>query len=283
MDLAKRVRLNRLFAHPSKRLCSVAVDHFLGYHTGLPPGLVNLPETIRKLVAGRPDAITMCKGTAKSAWEPYAGQIPLIIQAVCFTADDATIENIARPEEALRLGADAIAVAIGVRGPNEGKFLKILTTMVEEADRMGLPVMSHIYPRDFSNGAKIVHDPENIAWAVRCGIECGADVIKVPFTGDAKSYRQIIACSPVPVVAAGGPRCDTLASALEMMAKVVESGARGATIGRNVWGTPDATRALVAFRAVIHDRATPAAALKAAGLSPKGMGHGKGWARTGAE
>ena len=49
-----------------------------------------------------------------------------------------------------------------------------------------------------------------------------------------------------------------------MMAKVVESGARGATIGRNVWGAPDPTRALVAFRAVIHDQMTPAAALKAA-------------------
>ena len=136
--------------------------------------------------------------------------------------------------------------------------------MVEEADRIGLPVISHIYPRDFSKGAVIVHDPENIAWAVRCGIECGADVIKVPFTGDAASYRQIIACSPVPVVAAGGPRCDSLRSALEMMARVVESGARGATIGRNVWGDPDPTRALVAFRAVIHDQMTPTAALKAA-------------------
>jgi len=266
MDLAKRIRLNRLFAHPSRRLCSVAVDHFVGYQKGLPEGLVNLPEAIRKLVEGKPDAITMLKGTAKSAWEPYAGRVPLIIQAVTFTADDAVMETLANPEEALRLGADALAVSLGVRGPNEGKFLKMLSTMVAEADRIGLPVVSHIYPRDFSKGAVIVHDPENIAWAVRCGIECGADVIKVPFTGDAASYGQIAACSPVPVVAAGGPRCDTLQSALEMMAKVVESGARGATIGRNVWGAGDPTRALVAFRAVIHDGLAPAAALQTAGL-----------------
>ena len=269
MDLAKRIRLNRIFAHPSKRLCSVAVDHFVGYQKGLPEGLVNLPEAIRKLADGKPDAVTMLKGTAKSAWEPYAGRIPLIIQSVCFTADDATIENLARPEEVLRLGADAIAVSLGVRGPNEGKFLKILSDMVEEADRIGLPVISHIYPRDFSKGGTIVHDPENIMWAVRCGIECGADVIKVPFTGDAVSYQQIVASSPVPVVAAGGPRCDTLRSALEMMTKVVESGAWGATIGRNVWGAPDPTRALVAFRAVIHGQMTPDAALKAAGLQSR--------------
>ena len=266
MDLAKQVRLNRLFAHPSKRLCSVAVDHFVGYQKKLPPGLHSLPEAIRKLAAGKPDAMTMNKGTAKNIWHAYAGKIPLIIQAVTFTADDALIENLARPEEALRLGADAMAVSIGVRGPNEGKFLKILCSMVEEADRIGMPIISHIYPRDFSTGAKIVHDPENILWAVRCGIECGSDIIKVPFTGDAKSYREIIATSPVPVVAAGGPQCESLESALEMMVQVVKSGARGATIGRNVWGASDPTKALVAFRGVIHDEMSVAAALKAAGL-----------------
>jgi class I fructose-bisphosphate aldolase len=267
MELAKQIRLNRIFSHPSKNLCSVAVDHFIGYQKGMAEGLRNVPETIRKLMAGRPDAVTMLKGMAKSAWGPYAGQVPLIIQSVCFTADDAIIEMVARPAEVLRLGADAIAVAIGVRGPNEGKYLKILTHMVEEADGLGLPVIAHIYPRDFSRAPTIVHDAENIAWAVRCGIECGADVVKVPFTGDVKSYREIIATSPVPVVAAGGPRCESLRSALEMTAQVMEAGARGATVGRNIWGATDPTKALQAFRAVIHDRSTPGAALEAAGTS----------------
>jgi class I fructose-bisphosphate aldolase len=266
MDLAKRVRLNRIFAHPSGRLCSVAVDHLIGYQKGLPPGLTNMPETIAKLVAARPDAITMLKGMAKSAWEPYAGTIPLIISSICFTPDDAVIEQVARPEEALRLGADAIAAAIGVRGPNEGKFLGLLAGIVEEADAIGLPVVAHVYPRDFSDGARIVHDPENILWAVRCGIESGADVIKAPFTGDAASYREIAATCPVPLVAAGGPRAETLRDALDMLAKVVEAGARGATIGRNIWGAPDPTRALLACKAVIHDRLTPDAALKHAGI-----------------
>ncbi len=75
MDLAKRIRLNRIFSHPSQRLCSVAVDHFIGYQKGLPEGLVNLPETLTKIVQGKPDAITMLKGLAKSAWEPFAGSV----------------------------------------------------------------------------------------------------------------------------------------------------------------------------------------------------------------
>jgi len=144
MNLAKRIRLNRIFAHPSGRLCSIAVDHFIGYQTGLPEGLVNLPEALKKVIEGGPDAITMHKGLAKTAWEPYAGRVPLIIQSVCFTPDDAVIQSLTTPDEVLRLGADAIAVAIGVRGPNEGRFLKLLADMVAEADRISLPVIAHI-------------------------------------------------------------------------------------------------------------------------------------------
>ena len=104
MDLAKQIRLSRIFSHPSKRLCSVAVDHFVGYQQRLPAGLTNLSDTIRQLVAGKPDAITMFKGVAKGTWSPYAGSVSLIIQAVSFTVDDSIIQTLAEPEEVLRLG-----------------------------------------------------------------------------------------------------------------------------------------------------------------------------------
>ena len=266
MGVGKQVHLNRLFGHPSGRLCSVAVDHFVGYQKGLPSGLVDLPRTIGQVVDGKPDAITMHKGPALSIWPRYAGKIPLIIQSVNFVVDDSLIQVMVSVEEALRMGADALAVAIAVRGTTEGKFLKILATAVEEAARWDFPIISHIYPRDYSGQPTIVHDPENIAWAVRCGIECGADVIKVPYTGDPKSYGQIIASCPVPLVAAGGPKAETLEEALGLMKGVVDSGARGATIGRNIWGFPKVTAAVKAFLAVVHDGASPKSAMTSAGL-----------------
>jgi hypothetical protein len=49
---------------------------------------------------------------------------------------------------------------------------------------------------------------EDATWPVRCGIECDANVIKLPFTGDIGSYRDTIATGPVPVVAMGSDtRC----------------------------------------------------------------------------
>ena len=53
--------------------------------------------------------------------------------AGCFTADDRVIESVTDPEECVRLGADAIAIAIGIFGPNEGRFIKILMDGVARA------------------------------------------------------------------------------------------------------------------------------------------------------
>ena len=57
------------------------------------------------------------------------------------------------------------------------------------AARFEMPVIAHIYPRDFSEGGegKIVFTPDQIAYAVRIGFETGVDVIKVGYTGDFES------------------------------------------------------------------------------------------------
>jgi class I fructose-bisphosphate aldolase len=269
MNIGKQIRLNRIFAHSSGRLCSVAVDHFVGYgKLTAGGGLSNLSTALAKIAAGKPGAVTMSKGTAMNCWAPYAGRIPLIIQSGCFTADDRIIECVTDPEECVRLGADAIAIAIGIFGPNEGRFIKMLMEQVTRAANYDLPVIAHIYPRDFSGPLpKIVFDPEGIMWAARIGIEAGVDVIKVGYTGDVDSYRQVVESSPVPVVAAGGPKAKNLRASLTAMSEVVRAGARGATIGRNVWGVPKTAEALRAFNAVILDGKSVDAALSAEGLT----------------
>ncbi len=266
MNLGKLVRMNRLFSHPSGRLCSIAVDHFIGYGEGLPDGLRSIQPTLAAIIAARPDAVTMHKGIAASAWAPYAGQVPLILQSTIAREDDTACEQIATPEDAVRLGADAFAVAAFVRGNNEAAHLRTVAECVREAARFEIPVICHIYPRSFSDGPKVSFEPEDIAWAVRCAVEVGVDVVKTPYCGDVKAYAQIVADCPLPLVAAGGPRAQTLESALEMMVEVVQSGARGATIGRNAWGFEHISKAVTAFKAVIHDGLAAREAMKIAGL-----------------
>lgn len=216
-----------------------------------------MAATLAEVVAGLPGAVTMNKGVAIHCWGPHAGRVPLIIQGGWFTPDDTIMETVAYPEEVIRLGADAIAYSIGVRGPNEGKYMKALASMVDQASRFDLPVIAHIYPRDFSGEARVLQDAENIAWAVRAGLECGADIIKVAYTGDEASFSQMISQTPVPIVAAGGPKADTLVGALKLMQAACRAGGRGATIGRNIWGNPRPRQALEAFKRVILENDDP--------------------------
>jgi fructose-bisphosphate aldolase, class I len=262
MNLGKTTRLNRIFAHPSGRLCSVAVDHFIGYGQHLPAGLRHIDSTIAAVMAARPDAMTMHVGIAKSLWQPYAGQIPWILQSTIATVDGKACEQLVTPEDAVRLGADAIAVAAFIRGETEAASLRKVAQVVHEAALFDLPVICHIYPRKLDGEPRVSYEPEDIAWAARCAVECGADVVKTPYCGNVRDYAQIVADCPVPLVAAGGPQSRTLEEALSMMTQVVASGARGATIGRNIWGNEQITEAVLAFKAVIHDGKTAAQALE---------------------
>lgn len=265
--LGKQVRLGRLFSHPSGRLCSIAVDHFINYTQGrLPDGIRNIARTLERIVAGRPDAVTLQRGTASSAWAPHAGKVPFILQSSLLRIDDAFHERIATAEDAIRMGAEALALAAFVRGDTEARYLRAIADAARDADRCGLPVVAHVYPRRFEPEPVVSYDPEDIAWAVRCAQECGADIIKVPYPGDPVAYGQIVLDCPVPIVAAGGPRAGTLREALSMVHGVIQSGARGATVGRNVWEFEKVTEAVQALKGVIHDGLGPEDALRAAGL-----------------
>jgi len=266
MNVGKLTRLNRIFSHLSGRICTIAVDHFIGYQAAIPDGLRRMGSTVAAIVAARPDAVTMYAGLATNTWAPFAGRVPLIVQSILDRSDDLVYEQVCRPEDAVRLGADGIAIVAYVRGSSEARYLRVVSECVREAARFDLPVFCHMYPRDPGNLSTISHAPEDVAWAVRCAAEVGADVIKTPYCGDVAAFRQIVAECPVPVVAAGGPRQDTLEAALGMMANVVESGAYGATIGRNVWSFPEITKAVLAFKAVIHDGKTAEEAMCSAGL-----------------
>jgi len=267
VNIGKLIRLNRLFSHPSGRLCSIAVDHFIGYGEGMPEGLRRMRSTLRDIVAARPDAVTMHKGMLAAAWAPYAGVVPAILQSSLVRPDDSAFEQGATAEEAIRLGADAIAVVGYVRGASEAAHLRVVAECVRQAAPYDLPVICHIYPRTFRGERPAVSfEPEDIAWAVHCAVEAGADVVKVPYCGTVASYGQIVSDCPVPVVAAGGPKASSLLAALQMMSEVVASGARGGTIGRNIWGFDTITPAVLAFKAVIHDGLDARQALAAQGL-----------------
>ena len=258
MGLGTRVRLARIFSHPSGNLFGTAIDHFVGYGDVRQGGLADLPRALGKIMAAVPDSVTMQTGAARHLWQEHAGRAALILQAGCFTADDRIQELVGTPEDAVRLGADALAVAIPVRGASEGTYLRWLTDSVRAASVLEIPVIAHIYPR--TPEKQIVFTPEGIAYAVRVGIETGVDVIKVGYPGDEAAFKDVVDACPTPVVLAGGPRTATFVEALTQVEQGLRAGARGAVVGRNLWGADDVTAAGKAYKAVIHDGAGAASA-----------------------
>jgi len=136
----------------------------------------------------------------------------------------------------------------------EMRYIRHLAEVVRQAAAFGLPVIPHIYP--LASGDErhtVLHDAEHIFYAARVGMEMGADVIKVPYTGDVASFRDIVNTFTVPVVAAGGPRCATLAEAESMVRDIGKTGAAGATMGRNVWGFEDIPLAITTLKQAINE------------------------------
>jgi fructose-bisphosphate aldolase, class I len=251
-SLGKQVRLRTIFNHPSGRILAIAADHMINYHEKMPEGLRNLEATITAIVEGQPNSLTINKGVALRYASLLAGRLPFIVQQMALPADMRGFTDHVAVEEVVAMGAVAVAVSIFVKGPGELQHIGQLGKVVREASVWGLPVIPHIYPlKQKDAGWTVTHAPEDIYFAVRVGFEMGADVIKVPFTGDTASFRDVIASIPVPVVTAGGPKCDTLEEAEEMMRRVAASGAAGATVGRNVWGFPDIPQAIRRLKAAL--------------------------------
>lgn len=252
--LGKAVRLNRILGANNQRVLTVAVDHMINYPVGFPKGLRQMEDTLAKIIEGKPDALTMNKGIAMRCMQPYAGQVPLIIQSMALRPGEPDFADTATVEEVIALGADAIAVAMFVYCAEEMGYLRHLSEVVRQAAAFGLPVIPHIYP--LASGDEqhtVLHDAEHIFYAARVGLEMGADLIKVPYTGDVESFRDIVNAFPVPVVAAGGPRCATLDDAVAMARDIGKSGAAGATMGRNVWEFEDIPYAIRALKNAINE------------------------------
>jgi fructose-bisphosphate aldolase, class I len=251
-SLGKQVRLRTIFSHPSGRILAIAADHMINYHENMPEGLRDLEPTLRQIVAGQPSSVTINKGVALRYGHLLAGRVPIIVQQMALTPDVRGFSAHVEPEEVVAMGGAAIAVSMFVKTPDELEQIGHLAKVVREASLCGLPVIPHIYPlKQHGSAWTVSYAPEDVAFAVRVGFEMGADVLKVPFTGDAKSFRDVIAPIPVPVVTAGGPRCETLEAAEEMMRQVAASGAAGSAVGRNVWGFPDVTLAVQRLKAAL--------------------------------
>ena len=252
MTLGKQVRLNRLFNADSGNILVVALDHAIGW--GVIPGIDEIHKTMDTIIEAKPDAITMLKGTADKVFRPYAGSIPFILKATTFSPHQPAYDTaVATVDEAVRLGADAIAIGATVCGTHQQELLSQLGEFVGQADLAGLPTVTHIYPKGDLIPKEARYDEQYVKYAARAGAELGVDIIKTFYTGDKESFGRVVEATAGHVVISGGPKLPSLRDVFTTVHDGISVGAKGVTYGRNIWQADDPVRMLAALKHIIHN------------------------------
>ena len=242
----------RLFHPGSKRTIILPLDH--GLSEGVIAGLEE-PGSLLRLLRGVPiQGVVLHKGMAMA----HAGEVrldqSLIVHLSAGTRHGLPSYNkalVCSVQEALRLGADMVSMHINIGNDLEDRMLSDLGACVEEAHLLGLPLLAMIYAR----GGQIVNetDPALVAHSIRIGAELGADVIKVPYSGHPQSFGRALAACPVPVVMGGGPRSSDFRHFLRTVREVLDAGAAGMCIGRNVFQQDNPAKALDEICNLVHN------------------------------
>lgn len=230
------------------------IDH--GYFQGPTHNLEKPGETIAPLLPYC-DAIFCTRGVLRAAINPVRSK-PIILRVSGGTsvigkdlADEGLTTSI---EEILRLNVSAVGVSVFVGTAYEKQTLLNLANLVNECEDYGIPVMAVT-----AVGKELEkRDARYLGLASRICAELGARVVKTYWC---ENFDKVVNGCPVPVVIAGGPKCETDLEVLEFVYDGMQRGAIGVNLGRNVWQNPNPVPMARALQAIIHEQATPRQAL----------------------
>ncbi len=247
MDWGMKNRLSQLM--PNGRCFFMPIDH--GYFQGPTRNLEKPGETIKPLLP-YVDAIFCTRGVLRAAIDPISSK-PIVLRVSGCTSmvgeDLANEELTTSIEEIIRLNAAAVGLSVFIGSHYEKETLKNLTTLVNACEDYGIPVMAvTAVGRELEK-----REARFLALSCRIAAELGARVVKTYWCED---FDKVVIGCPVPVVMAGGPKCETELEVLEFVYDGIQKGAAGINLGRNVWQSAHPVAMAKALRAIVHENAS---------------------------
>ena len=251
MHIGKSIRIERLMNRTTGNCIIVPMDH--GVSVGPLEGLENMRRAVSDVAEGGADAVLGHKGLVRCGHRKGGRDIGLILHLSSSTElsphPNAKILT-ATVEDALKLGADGISMHVNLGDPSEARMLEDLGRISGIAADWGMPLLVMVYAR----GPKIPNSlaPDVVAHSARVAAELGADMVKVPYTGDMDSFNRVVEGCCVPVLIAGGPKSNSNRDFLQMVSDAMKAGARGLSIGRNVFQAPRPRLMVQALSGIVH-------------------------------
>lgn len=250
--IGKEIRLERIINRDSGRTIIIPLDH--GITLGPIPGLINMRQTIDRVVNGGANAIILHNGLVRAGHRGRGKDVGLIIHlsaSTILSPDPDAKVLICTVEEALRLGADAVSIHVNLGARTDARMLKEMGEVTKSCRDWGMPLLAMMYPR--GEGIKDQFDVNYIKHVARVGAELGADIVKVNYTGSPETFRQVVEGCPVPVVIAGGEKMETDKELLTMVEGALKGGGYGVSIGRNVFQHENPIAIIQAINALVHE------------------------------
>ncbi|MEB3756237.1 MAG: fructose-bisphosphate aldolase [Desulfurococcales archaeon] len=268
-SIGKKLRLSRIL-DPRGSLV-FAFDHWMEHGPGdFPDDRVDPRIILKEVIDAGVDAVMLTPGDARLFYDLWIGKTSLIVKITGKTSmrppDHRLLQSvIGTVEDAVRLGADAVAATVYWGSPFEDAMIKQWTVIRETAELYGLPALQLAYPR-----GPVIKDRYAInivLYGVRSAVMVGADLIKTYYTGDEESFAKVVeAASGIPVMMSGGSHRDNPLEFLLDLKAVRDAGAAGAVVGRNIFQAKNIGGMARACKAVIRGEMSPKEAAYTEGL-----------------
>ena len=244
-------RMARIFNPKSGRTVMLAFDH--GFLMGPTSGLERIDLNIASLAA-EADCLMGCRGMIRSSIPPTVNK------PICLRTDTGTTiltqmnHNVLISEiDAIRMNVSAMAAMLSIgEAETEAKTIANFSRLVDLGNTYDIPVMGVT-----AVGKDMARDARYFSMAARVCAENGASIVKTYYT---EGFEKVVACTPVPVVIAGGKKLPEL-EALELCYNAIQCGAAGVDMGRNVFQSIAPLAMMQAVKAVVHDNAKPKEAM----------------------
>jgi fructose-bisphosphate aldolase / 2-amino-3,7-dideoxy-D-threo-hept-6-ulosonate synthase len=260
LNIGKAIRMERIMDRNTGKTVIVPMDH--GVTVGPIDGLIDLSKSVNLVAEGGANAVLGHIGLPKYGHRHGGKDIGLILHLSASTAISPRPNKkviINTVENALRFGADGVSIHINIGSIDEAEMLEDFGRIAVDCSYWGMPLIAMMYPR----GRNIKDDKDLgvVKLAARVGAELGADFIKTNYTGDPDSFAKVVEGCPAPVLIAGGSKATTK-EMFETIEGAMQAGARGLSIGRNVFQHKNPTAFVKSACAIVHENKTAKEALE---------------------